>query len=225
MILILSIICMAIAIWAYVKHSSSKSGRIQAGNKGESKVIQELSSYEHIDDFNFRVNNSTSQIDHLFPMKDGRICLLETKNWNGVIVGNPWANDVYVVNHGNKSKRFNPYAQSKRHADLLNTIISSKIIHVMISTGNLSYQQETHPWYMTVTELRDYLKKHGIPPLSQASDDWYKLKDMMLDKKYQANVKNSHASKIKKKDNSGAMIWVILSIVLFLWYILRSYIL
>lgn len=197
-------------ISAYQNFSSSKNDKrkMDAGNAGEDIVSSILSDYEHIDDLKLEVNGSTSQIDHIVLLRDGKIMIMETKNWNGLIVGNAWGQNITVLNNNVKSSRFNPYAQVRRHEKMLKAIIpNSEIKGVPVNVGNIKYEQTSHPWTIHVSELPLYLKKNARRYIT---DDWKKLVAIKQDEKKQNAIYQKHMNTVYKyKKTSGNISFLI----------------
>lgn len=94
-----------------------------AGNEGEKQVSWMLDRLKRkyggfiFNSFCFeRSNGDSTEIDHIFICKGG-IFIIETKNWNGTIVGNVQDEKIIYINKYNTQQReeINPIFQNETH--------------------------------------------------------------------------------------------------------------
>ena len=223
MFLCLSILCLIIYIIKKTKSKNSRIKRLIAGNKGEYKVIQELKNCQHLNNIYIEHNNQTTQIDHLLLLNNKTICILETKNWNGIIQGSPWKKYITIFNNGKTDERFNPYFQTKRQAEMLKQILSSNVKTYIISVGKLQYPNEISNYYISLKQLKNILKESGYN--AHDTDDWNKLKTIKNNTKLQKRIENKHMNTVYKKDKKQkvSFLWIIFTFMFFIFFIYQQY--
>lgn len=118
-----------------IKKAKQQHGIKKAGRQGENEVSKQLKSldrkrFKRIDNMliKFKKGGST-QLDHVL-VTPGGIIAIETKNFNGQIIGDiKQRNWTQVNNNGRNSKRhefYSPVMQNDGHVKAINYILSRK---------------------------------------------------------------------------------------------------
>lgn len=140
-ILIAIIILAAFILILYLKHRLSSASH--KGWVGERRVYSRLldlpDEYNIFDDVMIpKKNGKTTQIDHIVVSPYG-IFVIETKNYQGIIIGNGSANDWKQNIWGNEYKLFNPAIQNYAHIAALKQFLpkySHRFIHNIVTFPN-----------------------------------------------------------------------------------------
>ena len=119
-------------------------------------------SEEHyiVNDLLFQLDDgSTHQIDHVVIYKTGIFCI-ETKNIEGLILGNPNIKDwkVYI---GNQSyDLYNPIMQNKGHVKVLEEFLNRKDINSIVVFIKSNKPKDCGNEVLDLQELKDYVKNY-----------------------------------------------------------------
>ena len=113
-----------------------------------------------VNDLLFQLDDgSTHQIDHVVIYKTGIFCV-ETKNIEGLILGNPNIKDwkVYI---GNQSyDLYNPILQNKGHVKVLEEFLNRKDINSIVVFTKSNKPKDCGSEVLDHQELKDYVKNY-----------------------------------------------------------------
>lgn len=170
------------------------------------------SEYKVINDIMLQVGGKTTQIDHVV-VSDYGIFVIETKNYNGWILGDEYADYWTQVIYKMKEKLRNPVKQNYGHIQTLKEVLCeySGINYISIVTfttkADLKVKTNTDVVY-TINLLRTIRKYNteGIPN-SVKEEIYLKLMDLNIDNKEnrKAHIKAIHnnlAAQAEKIDNN-----------------------
>jgi len=149
------------------------------GYIGEKKVASILSSlddlkYKVINDVVLNINGRTSQIDHLVISRHG-IFVIETKNYNGWILGSEnseyWTQVVYKSKH----KFYNPIFQNAGHIKALKSCFkdfpNAKYFSIIVFTSSAEIKVNTTAEIIYPVDLIDTISKYTDANLSDNERD------------------------------------------------------
>ena len=150
------------AAWFVKKFKFHKLCREYRGKAGECAVngfLFNLSKRDYRIEHDMRVRTAggrPAQIDHLVFSRHG-IFVIETKNYNGEVIGNV-ANSKWRIKYGKKVyTRENPLVQNKRHVEVLSTITElpvTSFFNIVVLFGGMKFKYKSHdnnymsPWRM-----------------------------------------------------------------------------
>ena len=161
------------------------------GKAGEHHVKNELkklakNKYLVINDLMIMVNNVSHQIDHIVVSKYG-IFVIETKQYNGYIVGNEYdkkwkQNNKYYIN--------NPIHQNYGHVKALEELLSlseSKFIPIVCIPSTASVKVTSKSLVLRLYEL--------VPKISEFNDEIVDEPQKIYEKLLELNITGSKARK------------------------------
>ena len=106
------------------------------------------------------LDGKTHQIDHVVIYKTGIFCI-ETKNIEGLILGNPNIISWRVYNGNQPYEIFNPILQNKKHIAVLSEFIEWKYdIHSIIVFIKGNKPKDCGDEVLNLQELKDYVKHY-----------------------------------------------------------------
>ena len=105
-------------------------------------------------------DGKTHQIDHVVIYKTGVFCI-ETKNIEGLILGNPNIKSWRVYNGNQPYEIYNPILQNKKHIAVLSEFIEWKYnIHSIIVFIKGNKPKDCGDEVLNLQELKDYVKNY-----------------------------------------------------------------
>lgn len=159
----LSIIIVVFIFIAIIRNINIEHEQIDKGQDGECRVYQVINSThpKHVlNDYMFKVDGKTSQIDHIVINEFG-IFVIETKNYSGKIYGNSkqleW---TQILAGGNiKNTFYNPVKQNANHIYKLKKLLNTNsymMSIVVFAGGDISNIDIDN--VCTIDELTDKLR-------------------------------------------------------------------
>lgn len=204
---------MLAAIWFLNKNYANIKGRV--GEKHVAKILERLNPQEYIllnDLYIPKEDGTTTQIDHILITKTG-LFVIETKNYNGWILGTEnsqyWTQVIYKRNE----KFYNPIWQNSGHIKSLKAylgdIIEDISVHSVIVFGKQATLKFNEPFkkakVIKSNELlavvkgdfnSEVLTNFKIEEIKQRLSSLY-----LQERKAQKQQSKKHISDIKKKNS------------------------
>lgn len=182
--------------------SSSDEGKGVAGELVVSYFLDKLdrSKYFVLNDITFKLNDRTTQIDHIVVSCYG-IFVIETKNWKGSIYGGSKREYIYQYLGGVKYTHQNPFKQNIGHIKFLREVLSNyndlKYISI-VAFGGYSKRKINGDTSISISEIVDTIKEYKEEVISELDRDrvYTKLERLKIEgDKY----KEEHVENIKQR--------------------------
>ena len=144
-------------------------------NLGEDEVrlkLEKLSTehYRSFHDILLRTNHGTTQIDHVIISTYG-IFVIETKNYNGWIIGTDHEDEWIKYRDGEEHTFHNPIKQNYAHVKALEEKLgqpNSRFVDIVVFAGEATIDVDTTGRVIPVGALLDTIKSYQQVLLSQA---------------------------------------------------------
>lgn len=114
LLILVALLLLRLALLQY--HSYKIRKKVEKGEKSVHKILASLpkTKYKIIDDVLLKVNQRTTQIDHIVVSRYG-VFVIETKNYKGTITGNEHSEQWTQYLAGQTYSFYNPIKQNKTH--------------------------------------------------------------------------------------------------------------
>ena len=178
--------------------TTTKKGKGEAGEMVVSYFLDKLdkSKYFVINDIILKLNDRTTQIDHIVVSCYG-IFVIETKNWTGSIYGGSKKEFIYQYLGGVKYTHQNPFKQNIGHIKFLKDVLSSypnlKYISI-VAFGGYSKRKINGDTSIKISEIVDTIEEYKEEVISEIDRDLVhtKLKSLKIegDKYKEEHVEN-----------------------------------
>lgn len=196
--LFFSIWFLLLVIWLI----TTKRGKGIAGERVVTYFLNKLdkSKYFTINDITLKINDRTTQIDHIVVSCYG-IFVIETKNWKGSIYGSRWGNDIYQYLGGVKYTHQNPIKQNIGHIRFLREVLSSYHNLTFISIvafGGYSKRKIKDDISINISKILDTIREYKEEVISEVDRDrvYTKLNTLKVEgEKY----KEEHIENMRKR--------------------------
>lgn len=139
-------------------------------NTGEARVSNLLRSHFRHPDYHLmnhvtiRMDDGTTQVDHILVSRFG-VFVIETKDFNGWILGKATEATWTQVYFRRKVKFQNPIFQNYRHVcavrDLLDFLPPEAIKSVVVFTGDAEFKTESPQGVIGIGELAEHIKRQN----------------------------------------------------------------
>lgn len=179
------------------------------GKAGEHHVRNELKKlpkdkYQIINDLMINVNNVSHQIDHIVISCYG-IFVIETKQYNGYIVGNEYdkkwkQNNKYYIN--------NPIHQNYGHLKALEEILKlpeDKFIPIVCIPNTAKIKVTSNSLVLRLYELTSKILEFKNEQIDTPKDIYNKLFEMNITDPDPRKQHNKYASRVKKEKETNAI--------------------
>jgi hypothetical protein len=174
------------------------------GHLGEKSVALFLSrldqnKYKVINNIMLKIDNKTSQIDHVVVSNYG-VFVIETKNYKGFIIGNEYDEYWKQVIYKRKEKLYNPIRQNYGHVQALKEVLSDytgiHYIPIVVFTTKADLKVTSSSEVIYSINLLKTIRKHTVEQISDGDRDgiFLQLKSLNVDNK--ENRKN-HIKRIE----------------------------
>lgn len=165
-------------------------------NKEEYKIINDI--------ILFNEDNKTTQIDHIIVSVYG-IFVIETKNYNGWIIGKESDKYWKQVIFRTKNNFYNPLRQNYGHTMAVRSVIgdnSISIIPIVVFSNNATLKVQTHSHVVYVAKLLKTVKQYNKKCMSQEEAEKYY--NMLSKASYnEKGAKAEHVRNIRKSINDN----------------------
>ena len=128
-------------------------------------------------------DGKTHQIDHVVIYKTGVFCI-ETKNIEGLILGNPNSKSWTVYNGGIPYEIYSPILQNKKHVAVLSEFTEWKYdIHSIVVFIKGNKPKDCGEEVLNLQELKDYIKNYPCQKemTSEEMEEIYSLLIIKID--------------------------------------------
>jgi hypothetical protein len=165
------------------------------GEKAVSNRLSKLdqSKYKVINNLMLQVGNKTTQIDHIVVSNYG-IFVIETKNYQGWIIGNEYDDYWKQVIYKRKEKLYNPIKQNYGHVmalkEVLKNFIDLNYISIVTFTTNADLKVTTKTDVIYTTKLLKTIEKYNNHTISDENKEEIHMKLLSL------NIDNKDNRKI-----------------------------
>ena len=155
--------------------TTTKKGKGEAGEMVVSYFLNKLdrSKYFVINDIILKLNDRTTQIDHIVVSCYG-IFVIETKNWTGSIYGGSKKEFIYQYLGGVKYTHQNPFKQNIGHIKFLKDVLSSypnlKYISI-VAFGGYSKRKINGDTSIKISEIVDTIEGYKEGVISEIDRD------------------------------------------------------
>ena len=195
--LFFSIWFLLLVIWLI----TTKRGKGIAGERVVTYFLNKLdkSKYFTINDITLKINDRTTQIDHIVVSCYG-IFVIETKNWKGSVYGSRWGNDIYQYLGGVKYTHQNPIKQNIGHIKYLKGVLSSypNLEYIsIVAFGGYSKRKIKDDISINISKILDTIREYKEEVISELDRDrvYTKLKRLKVEgDKY----KGEHVENIRR---------------------------
>lgn len=182
--------------------SSSDEGKGVAGELVVSYFLDKLdrSKYFVLNDITFKLNDRTTQIDHIVVSCYG-IFVIETKNWKGSIYGGSKREYIYQYLGGVKYTHQNPFKQNIGHIKFLREVLSNyndlKYISI-VAFGGYSKKKINGDTSINISEILDTIREYKEEVISELDRDriYTKLERLKIEGD---SYREEHIENINKK--------------------------
>lgn len=196
--LFFSIWFLLLVIWLI----TTKRGKGIAGERVVTYFLNKLdkSKYFTINDITLKINDRTTQIDHIVVSCYG-IFVIETKNWKGSIYGSRWGNDIYQYLGDVKYTHQNPIRQNIGHIKRLREVLSSypnlKYISI-VAFGGYSKRKIKDDISINISEILNTIRKYKEEVISEIDRDrvYTKLERLKIEGD---GFKKEHVENMKRR--------------------------
>jgi hypothetical protein len=192
--LFLSLLFLFFVIWL----TTSKKGKGIAGELVVSRYLNKLdkSKYFVINDITLKLNDRTTQIDHIVVSCYG-IFVIETKNWKGSIYGGSRNNYLYQYLGGVKYKHQNPIKQNIGHIKFLREVLSNYhnlTFFSIVAFSDYSKRKINRDTSIAISDILDTIEEYEEEVISELDRDrvYTKLERLKIegDKYKEEHVEN-----------------------------------
>ncbi|WP_139367560.1 NERD domain-containing protein [Bacillus alkalicellulosilyticus] len=171
------------------------------GEKATSAILTQLNpeEYKVINDVMVKVNDKTTQIDHVV-ISDYGVFVIETKNYKGWIYGDERNQQWTQVLHKRKYKFYNPIHQNYGHVKALETLLSDlgdiPFIPIVVFSVNATLKTKFQSEVVYSIHLLKTIQKYRQTTLSQFQKQkiYYTLTSLNQTDK---ETKREHVQEIK----------------------------
>lgn len=156
----------AVFFAAVVGYAFGRSRLYSFQNRGEAKLTRSLQHHFNAPDYHLmnnvtlRVKGGTTQVDHILVSRFG-VFVIETKNYQGWIFGDPKQAKWTQVIYRRKSRFQNPLLQNFKHLravqDLLDFLPADTVKPIVVFTGSAIFKTETPQGVFTIAGFIDHL--------------------------------------------------------------------
>jgi len=177
-IIILIIIIIGVAK-IFIPRITKKVDRQFSGFVGEKRVASILSGldpekYKIINNLTIYIDKGSAQIDHLIISNFG-IFIIETKNFEGIILGEETSNYWTQVLYKNRENFYNPIKQNNWHLQALKNILKkySNILYfpIVVFTNNSDLRVKTITDVIKIDDLIKTIRQHRTEIISDIARD------------------------------------------------------
>lgn len=197
------------------QQSNDESYLYKQGEQGENRINYLIDKYclEHhhliSNGLFYDWKHNSHQIDQLLINKYG-IFVIETKNWNGLLIGTDYDDEWTYITNNLQEKRRSPVKQNKIHVEVIEEIIHETILFedipiknivVFINTdisqvnSNYIYNEDSFIEAINHPIKRNYFLSN------EEIDEIYESLESYNDKSQEAHLKHIEKIRDKKKDN------------------------
>ncbi|MBQ9024176.1 MAG: NERD domain-containing protein [Bacilli bacterium] len=196
---LLAILSIIIVVWLYKNEKNIIGFLGEHWTKDELKKLPN-DKYKVINNVFISINGNTHQIDHVIVSPYG-IFSIETKQWNGLIIGNKYSKNWIKYMGKNKYICENPIRQNYGHVKSLSELLNideSKIYNIVCIPSNaklkIQHDDELVRNYTIVDKISSY-KDIVIDNVDEIVDILYKINitDKNIKRKHINNIKNNAA--------------------------------
>lgn len=196
--LFFSILFLFLVIWLI----TTRKGKGIAGERVVTYFLNKLdkSKYFIINDITLKLNNRTTQIDHIVVSCYG-IFVIETKNWKGSVYGSRWGKEIYQFLGGVKYTHQNPIRQNighiKRLEDVLSEYPNLKYISI-VAFGGYSKRKIKDDITIKISEILETIKSYKEEVISEEDRDrvYTKLKSLKVEGE---SYEKEHVENVKRR--------------------------
>lgn len=143
----------------------------------------------------------THQIDHVAIYKTGVFCI-ETKNIEGLMLGNPNSKSWTVYNGETPYEIYSPILQNKKHIAVLSEFTEWKYnIHSIIVFIKGNKPKDCGEEVLNIQELKDYIKNYSCNK-EMTSEEMKDAYNCLTTYKEESNITNAEHINNVKKSNS-----------------------
>jgi len=155
--------------------TTTKKGKGEAGEMVVSYFLNKLdrSKYFVINDIILKLNDRTTQIDHIVVSCYG-IFVIETKNWKGSIYGGSKRDYIFQYLGGVKYTHLNPFKQNIGHIKFLRDVLSNyndlKFVSI-VAFGGYSKRKINGDTSIKISEIVDTIEGYKEGVISEIDRD------------------------------------------------------
>jgi len=163
----------------FIPRITKKIGRQFNGFVGEKKAASMLSrldpeKYKIINNLTIYIDKGSAQIDYLIISNFG-IFIIETKNFEGIILGEETSNYWTQVLYKNRENFYNPIKQNNWHLQALKNILKkySNILYfpIVVFTNNSDLRVKTITDVIKIDDLIKTIRQHRTEIISDIARD------------------------------------------------------